>query len=130
MLSLPEEIMMVRNGRYGRFRDQFRQSDPQRQVQGNGQCIFRHQQLDIVFFDKAVELLLEQQRRAVQFFRNLDTALLDTETLLVEIQNVRVTEMGFRHHERTTARGVQLAGKIKTVEPGVLEHLRPFLGFQ
>ena len=99
MLPFPEKIVVMGDGRNGCFGNQLGQCHSQRQVQGDGQGIFRHQQLDIVFFDKAVELLLEQQRGAVQLFRNLDAALLDPETLLVEIQNIRVTKMGFRHHE-------------------------------
>ena len=58
-LPLPIEIMMMRNRRDAGFGDKFRNRQPKRDVHGNGQRIFRDNQLNVIAADKLINLLLQ-----------------------------------------------------------------------
>src|SRR5687767_10373745 len=67
-LALPMKVMMVCNYRVARLGDKLGQCQPERQVDGNGECVFGDQRFEAKLVCELIKMLLEVVLQFLYFF--------------------------------------------------------------
>ena len=130
MLALPEKIVVVGDGRHTGLADHLGQSQPQGKVQGDGQNVFRQQDVDAEIGDEGIDGVLEPARKRMDLVGEGPLADPHPEASRVDVTDLRVGEVGLGHQQGARFRPVEFAGHVKAVVTVVLQHPGPFLGLQ
>ena len=128
--SFPEKIVMMGNGGNSDFGYEFGNGQSQRQVHGNGQHIFRDNDVNVELFDKMIQLVLEFFFNPLNKLRYISSSDPNAETVFKYVDDGGVVEMGLFGKIGTFRRCIQFAREIITVKPLFSENIGPFPGFQ
>src|SRR5687767_5562299 len=154
-LAFPVEIMVVCNDGVARLGDKLSQCQPERQVDGNGECVLGDQRFKTELVCKLVEMLLEVIFQFLDFF--CDTCRTDKngEEILVKRLDLRMRSAalvhvpprssidelvdgidsgmaikGFRNNVTDFLGAVTLAAEVKTLVPHPFNDSCPLASFE
>jgi hypothetical protein len=124
------KVVVMGNGGYLRFRDQFGQGNSQRNMHRYTQGVLGDQQVDIEGLDEVLQLNLDNGFQGMNGFGDAGFASLAPEDPLVDPSVLIEFEMGFRNQKTSIRFPVEFSGKPEAPMPFLFQDLGPFAGFQ
>ena len=130
LLAFPEKIMVVGDGVDTGFGDEFGQRKPQGHIHGDGQAVLGDQHVDVMVGHELIELVFEQAFDSVDLGSQRAIALIDAETVLVDLLDDGVLKMGLFYQKGEFWISVKFPREIKTGQSLLFKYAGPLLGFQ